>query len=113
MGEMKGPTRSGALAVITTLTASGCAGSHQSVGQPSTTHRRDTAAPQVSLTPKTAISSRLILDGRVRCTATVSRTLQAGQPLGLSFALHNVSTHTARVYLGTWAYGRCRSCELA
>jgi hypothetical protein len=50
-------------------------------------------------------SSRLILGGRVRCTATVSRSVQAGDPLGLTFAVHNVSNRPAQVPLyggGLW-----------
>ena len=53
----------------------------------------------------TVSSSRLILGGRVRCTARVSRSVQAGSPLDLTFALHNVSDRPARVLLadgGLW-----------
>ena len=53
---------------------------------------------QVSAT--TVSSSRLILHGTVRCTATVSRSVEAGSPLGLTFALRNVSKHPAKVLLG-------------
>jgi hypothetical protein len=48
----------------------------------------------------TVSSSRLILDGRVRCTATVSRSVEVGSPLGITFALRNVSKHPAKVFLG-------------
>lgn len=50
-------------------------------------------------------SSRLILGGRVRCTASVSRSVQAGSPLELTFAVRNVSKRTVRVPLtggGLW-----------
>jgi hypothetical protein len=53
----------------------------------------------------TVSSNRLILDGRVRCTATVSESVQAGSPLGLAFAVRNVSNRTVRVPLtggGLW-----------
>jgi hypothetical protein len=53
---------------------------------------------QVSAT--TVSSSRLILHGAVRCTATVSRSVEAGSPLGITFALRNVSKHPAKVFLG-------------
>ena len=45
-------------------------------------------------------SSRLILDGRVRCTATVAGSVQAGSPLGLTFTVRNVSRRPAKVLLG-------------
>jgi len=50
-------------------------------------------------------SSRLILGGRVRCTATVSRSVQAGDALGLTFAVRNISSHPVEVPLtdgGLW-----------
>lgn len=50
-------------------------------------------------------SSRLILGGRVRCTATVSTSVRAGSPLGLSFVVRNISNRTVRVSLspgGLW-----------
>lgn len=53
---------------------------------------------QVSAT--TVSSNRLILHGTVRCTATVSRSAEVGSPLGLTFALRNVSKHPAKVLLG-------------
>jgi len=45
-------------------------------------------------------SSRLILDGRARCTATASRSVRAGDPLGLRFAVRNISAHPVKVPLG-------------
>ena len=62
-----------------------------------------TSGARISAT--TASSSRLILGGRVRCTATVSRSVQAGSPLGITFAVLNLSTRTVRVPLtggGLW-----------
>jgi hypothetical protein len=44
-------------------------------------------------------SSRLILGGRVRCTATVARSVTAGSPLGLRFVVRNVSDRTVKVPL--------------
>lgn len=58
---------------------------------------------QVSAT--TVGSSRLIMHGTVRCTATVARSVEAGSPLGLTFAVHNLSKHTVKVLLadgGLW-----------
>src|SRR5204863_334469 len=50
-------------------------------------------------------SSRLILGGTVRCTATLTTPVQAGHELGIAFAFHNVSTHAVSVpiaYGGMW-----------
>lgn len=41
-------------------------------------------------------SSRLILHGRVRCTATVTTPVEAGHEIDVAFSLHNVSGSTAR-----------------
>jgi hypothetical protein len=48
----------------------------------------------------------MILNDRVRCTARVSGTLQAGQKTGLTFALHNVSHRTVKATLsnGNFAF---------
>jgi hypothetical protein len=57
------------------------------------------------ISAETVNSSRLILGGRIRCTATVSRSVQAGSPLGVTFAVTNVSSHTVKVLLadgGLW-----------
>jgi hypothetical protein len=48
----------------------------------------------------TVSSSRLILDGRVRCTAAAPGSVEAGSPLGITFILRNVSKHPAKVFLG-------------
>lgn len=45
-----------------------------------------------------------MLDGRVRCTATVSRSVQAGDELGLAFAVQNISNRPVKVPVvrGLW-----------
>jgi hypothetical protein len=87
-----------ALLVAITLAASACGGyqasSQQSPGS------SPTAPPQGSSVSAGTISSTgLILDGRVRCTATVSGSVEAGDPLGLTFAVRNVSTQAVKVRL--------------
>ncbi len=56
-------------------------------------------------TSGTVSSSRLILDGAVRCTATVTTPVRVGDAFDVSFALHNVSKRTANVQLvySMWA----------
>lgn len=49
-----------------------------------------------------ASSSRLILGGTVRCTATLTTPVQAGNELGISFDFHNVSKRTVKVYVGEY-----------
>ena len=76
------------------LAASACGSSHPTAPPPSGT---------------TVSSSRLILGGTVRCTATLTTPVQAGQELGISFAFHNVSTRTVNVQLsygGMWVVVR-------
>lgn len=88
-----------------TLVASACAGSHSGVGPTTTTHMHGTAAPPVSVGSRMVSSSRLVLDGRVRCTATVSRSVPVGSPLGLTFAVRNVSSRPVEAPLyrgGLW-----------
>src|SRR5215467_2414267 len=102
---MKGLT--GAAVLVTmTLAASACGGGQAVMsGTPSTADVNNTAVPQVSVASGTVSSSRLILSGRVRCTATVSRSVQAGDPVGLTFSLRNVSNDPVTVPLyrgGLW-----------
>ena len=83
------------LLVAVALAASACGSSHPA-GSP-------------ALSGPTASSSHLILGGTVRCTATLTKTEQVGQELGISFSFHNVSTRTAKVdlaYGGMWVVVR-------
>jgi hypothetical protein len=101
---MKGLTGAAALVAIT-LAVSACGGGHRAADLPTTAHTGNTAVSQVSGASGTVSSSRLILGGRARCTATVSRSVQAGDPLGLTFAVRNVSSHPVQVPLydgGLW-----------
>jgi hypothetical protein len=53
----------------------------------------------------TVSSSRLILDGAVRCTATLATPVQVGDELGVSISFRNVSKHPVDVqpaYGGMW-----------
>ena len=79
---MKGLTGAAVL-VATTLAASACGGYQVSSQTPASTSSTVSAG--------TVSSTGLILDGRVRCTATVSTTVKAGDALGLTFAVRNVS----------------------
>lgn len=102
---MKGLT-GGAVLVTMTLALSACGGGRPVMsGTPSTADVNDTAVPQDSVASGTVSSSRLILGGRVRCTATVSRSVQAGDPVGLMFSLRNVSNDPVKAPLyrgGLW-----------
>jgi len=84
------------LCVVMALVVAGCTGTSQS--PVSSTH---SASAVSRLT-----ASRLILHGRLRCTARVSSVLQAGHKTGLSFTLHNVTTATVTVALsqGSFAF---------
>jgi hypothetical protein len=82
-------TRAALLAAITLATVA-CARSH----------RASTSHPQGSVvSAKTASSSALIRGGRLLCTATVSRSVSVGSPLGLTFAVRNVSHRPVKVSL--------------
>lgn len=66
-------------------------------------HRRSnpTSHPQGSaVAAKTTSSSRLISGGRVRCTATVTTPVQAGDVLRVMFSVENVSQQPVKVQLG-------------
>ena len=54
---------------------------------------------QATVSAKTVSSSRLILGGRVRCTAVVTTPVQVGHVLDATFRLRNVSQHPAKVQL--------------
>jgi hypothetical protein len=100
---------SAAVLVAITVAVSACASSHHAVDPPTTGHMSNTALPQASVDSRTVSSSRVILGGRVRCTATVSRSVHAGSPLGLTFAVRNVSNRTVRVPMtggGLWVVVR-------
>jgi hypothetical protein len=92
---MRALTRVGVLVAII-LAASACGGGHRT---------ETAAAPSGSrarVSTRTISSSRLILGGRVRCTATVNTPVQAGQELRLRFAFHNVSHRALKVGLAPW-----------
>lgn len=67
------------------LAASACGSSHPTSGLPPS---------------GTVSSSRLILGGAVRCTATVTTPVQVGDKLGVSIRFENVSTRTVDVHPG-------------
>jgi hypothetical protein len=96
----RGPTGA-VLLVAATVALPGCGGSHPKTTTPAEGSGTPVQSPPGErVSAAKASSSRLILDGRVRCTATVSRSVEAGSPLGLTFALRNVSKHPAKVLLG-------------
>lgn len=89
-----------ALLVAIMLAVSACGGGYQASAShnPGQPHGSAVSAGTVS-------SSALILGGRVRCTATVSRTVDAGNALGLRFAVRNISKQPVQVPLvrgGLW-----------
>jgi hypothetical protein len=61
--------------------------------------------PGISRTTAIASSSRLILDGRVRCTATVAPEVEVGRTLTVEFALRNVSRRPVKVQLWVFSSG--------
>jgi hypothetical protein len=86
---------SGAFVLVAlTVALSACGGSHR--------------APQVTgaigtlIATKTVSSSRLILGGSVRCTASATTPVEAGQKLGVTFAFQNNSDHAVRVNTAPW-----------
>ncbi len=50
-------------------------------------------------TPKSVSSSALVMDGKVRCTASMRTPVQAGHITSLTFALHNVSENPVQAGL--------------
>jgi hypothetical protein len=50
-------------------------------------------------------SSRLLIHGRVRCTATVAAEVQAGQPVEVRYVLRNVSKHPVKISLWVFSTG--------
>lgn len=63
--------------------------------------QRATAAETHSSTTISG-SSGLMLQRRVRCTATVSSEVQAGQDVSVKFTLHNRSKRTVEVFAAPW-----------
>src|SRR6476619_3215525 len=62
-----------------------------------------TGSPQASRS--TVSSSRFILGGAVRCTATLTSPVEVGHELEVSISFHNVSDHLVNVqpaYGGMW-----------
>ncbi len=57
------------------------------------------------LLPRNLTSSRLVLGGRVRCTATVKSEVQAGQALRVKLVLHNNSKRAVKYSSGIFAAG--------
>lgn len=83
-----------ALLVGMMLAVSACGGGYQANAS------HNPGPPQGSVVSAgTVSSSALILDGRVRCTATVPRSVQAGSALGLTFTVRNVSDRPVKMRL--------------
>jgi hypothetical protein len=64
-------------------------------------------APEPGISAPIAIarSSRLILGGRVRCTATVRSEVQVGRAVDVRFALRNISKRPVKVQLWVFSSG--------
>jgi hypothetical protein len=61
--------------------------------------------PGISATTAIESSSRLILGGRVRCTATVESEVQVGRAVSVRFALRNISKRPVKVQLWVFSTG--------
>jgi hypothetical protein len=100
------PLTATALLIASMLALSACAGGRHTTTHPSSHSDSSTRLQQRTVvSARRTSSSRLILHGSVRCTATVSSSVQAGSSLGLTFAVRNVSTHPVKVVLasgGLW-----------
>jgi hypothetical protein len=62
-------------------------------------HRASTAVTGAPVSARTVSTSRLILGGRVRCTATATTPVEAGHEIAVTFSLRNLSGSTARAPL--------------
>src|SRR5690242_6032005 len=82
------------IVVLMTIPVAGsaCGSSHR--GSSSTSHPQGSA-----VSAKSARSSRLILGGRVRCTATVATPVRVGDVLQVGFSVRNVSQRPVKVQL--------------
>lgn len=69
--------------VVIALAAAACAGSHKKTLGPEPTGLRS------EIVTRTVKSSRLILGGRVRCTAIATTPVEAGREIAVTFLLHN------------------------
>ncbi|HJQ73323.1 MAG TPA: hypothetical protein VJ814_00435 [Gaiellaceae bacterium] len=68
--------------------------------------RASAARPLVRATSTRPLSSsRLLVHGRVRCTATVEPTVEVGHALSVGLTLHNVSRRPAAISLGVFSAG--------
>lgn len=86
-----------ATCLLLAVALSACAGSRH--------HARDrgqASSTGTEVATKSVSSSRLILGGRVRCTATATTPAEVGQALGVTFTFHNVSNHAVKVGLAPW-----------
>src|SRR5205807_657377 len=84
--------------LVVALVASACT----TKTTPGATSGRPTsgASPVAAATAGSRHSSRrLILGGRVRCTAKLTAQLQPGHPTGMRFVLRNISKHTVKAVL--------------
>lgn len=99
LGEMTS-LRCAVVLVVAALAVSACGGGHRatSTGVKSSTTPLGKSL-QATVSTKTVSSSRLILGGRVRCTAVVTTPVQVGHVLDVTFRIRNVSQHPAKVQL--------------
>lgn len=67
------------------LAAAACAGGHKSI------HVTTSVSPGPKISVRTMSSSGLILEGRARCTASVTTPVEAGHEIAVTFSLHNLS----------------------
>jgi hypothetical protein len=72
------------------------AGSRQAYAGIQISHEATAGAPEFAILAPTLRSSRLVLHGRVRCTASVKSEVQAGQAVSVKVVLHNVSKRAVK-----------------
>jgi hypothetical protein len=99
LGEMTS-LRCAVVLVVAALAESACGGGHPATSTGVTSSTTPVGKSlQATVSAKTVSSSRLILGGRVRCTAVVTTPVQVGHVLDVIFRIRNVSQHPAKVQL--------------
>lgn len=88
-----------AMLVAITLAAPGCGGGYPGSRPQAPVSTASVPQRTSSVSAGTISSTGLILDGSVRCTASVSSFVEAGSRLGLTFTVRNVSDHPVKVAL--------------
>jgi hypothetical protein len=83
---------SGVAVIAIVLAASACAGGHRANVKHGSSVSLYLYPSKIPVSAKTVSSSRLILGGRVRCTATFPTRVAAGQTIADTFSFRKVSS---------------------